>query len=330
MPAIAYPDHPYTPQLGWSSTRSETFRSCRRRYFFQYYARYDSELPLARIQRLKNLSSIPMLVGLAVHEVVASLLRRLLRSAAPIDRERFERHVRQTLEAALAGTELMEVHYRQRSAAGAAELQQPAMACLERLLTSGRYGWLVEVLQRDPRYLIEPPGYGEARLQGMKIYAKVDCLIEVDSEVVILDWKTGRQDPAKHLRQLLGYAAWAEDHLKVEAAQIRCLAAYLQNGYTEIEKRPTAADLQGLAAEVAAEIQQMQGLLRDAERNIPLGKDAFPLTDNLGSCRHCQFRELCDRMEGGSGVGGSGGVGGGDTAEHGSPEGGATPTCAEC
>ena len=100
MPAIAFPDHPFTPQLGWSSTRSETFRSCRRRYFFQYHARYDSEWPLAQIQRLKSLSSIPMLVGEAVHDIVASLLRRLLRSAAPIDRDRFRRHVRQTLEAA--------------------------------------------------------------------------------------------------------------------------------------------------------------------------------------------------------------------------------------
>ena len=101
---------------------------------------------------------------------------------------------------------------------------------------------------------------------------------------------------AKHLRQLLGYAAWAEDHLKVEAQRIRCLAVYLQNGYEEVEKQPTRADLQGLAAEVAAEVQQMQDLLRDPERNIPLEKVSFPLTENLGYCCHCQFRELCDRV----------------------------------
>ena len=68
------PGYPFTPQLGWSSTRSETFRSCRRRYFFQYYARYDRELPLVRIQRLKSLSSNPMAGGQAVHDVVAGLL----------------------------------------------------------------------------------------------------------------------------------------------------------------------------------------------------------------------------------------------------------------
>ena len=41
----------------------------------------------------------------------------------------------------------------------------------------------------------------------------------------------------------------------------------------------------------------MQELLRDPERNIPLEKASFPLTENLGYCRHCQFRELCDRAE---------------------------------
>ena len=300
MPAITLPDVGYTPQLGWSSTRSETFRSCRRRYFFQYYGRYDKELPPGLIQRLKGLSSIPMTVGEAVHQVLAVLLQRLLRTTAAIDRERFDRHVLQTITDLLEATELMEVHYQQRTAPTASELQGPVLACLEHFLASERYRWLQAVLPADPRYLIEPPGFGEARLQGRKIYAKVDCLFEVDGEVVILDWKSGRQDPAKHLRQLLGYAAWAEDHLKLPAEQIRCVAAYLQDGYTEIEKRPTAAELQGLAAEVAAEIQAMEHLCRDPQRNIPLEKDAFPLTENLGYCRNCQFRDLCDRRDAGA------------------------------
>lgn len=37
MPAIPLLRFPFTPQLGWSTTRTETFRGCRRRYFYQYY-----------------------------------------------------------------------------------------------------------------------------------------------------------------------------------------------------------------------------------------------------------------------------------------------------
>jgi predicted RecB family nuclease len=144
-------------------------------------------------------------------------------------------------------------------------------------------------LSADPPWLIEPPGYGETRLRGQKIYAKVDVLIRLPGETLILDWKSGRQDAAKHTRQLLGYAAWAEHNLQIPAEEIRCVLAYLQ---------PDSAELDGLAVEVAAEIQQMQSLCKDPERNIPLEKAAFPQTENLGSCRQCQFRELCDRVDG--------------------------------
>jgi hypothetical protein len=174
---------------------------------------------------------------------------------------------------------------------------EPVRQCLETFLASDRYGWVREQLAADPRCVIEPPGYGEARLQGMKIYAKVDALIEAGGQLVIFDWKSGRQDIEKHTRQLLGYAAWAQDNLQVSAEQIRCMLAYLQPQYAEIEKQPSGDELEGLAREVAAETAQMQTLCQDPERNIPLAKEAFPLTDNFGYCRHCQFRELCDRVD---------------------------------
>lgn len=298
MPEIALQQYDYTPQLGWSTTRWETFRTCRRRYFYQYYARYDREFSWQRIQGLKDLSSIPMTVGTVVHDVLAVLLKRLLKTSDEIDVQRFWARVEETLTRELAQTSLMEVHYGLRAAPEPADLIEPVRACLERFLASDRYGWVRDQLSADPRYLIEPPGYGEARLQGMKIYAKVDFLLEAGGQTVILDWKSGRQDPEKHTRQLLGYAAWAQDNLQVAAERICCVVAYLQPEYTEIEKQPTRAELQGLAHELEAEIEQMRSFCLDPERNLPKSKEDFPLTDNLGSCRQCQFRQLCDRVEG--------------------------------
>jgi CRISPR/Cas system-associated exonuclease Cas4 (RecB family) len=297
MPEIRLPSFPFTPQLGWSTTRSETFRACRRRYFYQYYGKFDSEIPLEQILHLKGLSSIPMMVGTAVHDVLATLLKRLLRSVDPIDRERFARHTERTLSGLLSGLELMETYYGKRPLPEAAELLEPVQSCLERFLASERYSWVRDQLSSDPPWLIEPPGYGETRLRGHKIYAKVDVLIRLPGQTVILDWKSGRQDPAKHTRQLLGYAAWAEHNLQIPAGDIRCVLAYLQPDYQELEKQPSSDELDGLAVEVAAEIQQMQALCRDPERNIPHEKQAFPLTDNAGICRNCQFRELCDRID---------------------------------
>lgn len=58
----------------------------------------------------------------------------------------------------------------------------------------------------------------------MKIYAKVDFLFQVSGETVILERKTDRPDPAKH-RQMLAYAAWAENNLVAPAGTIRCILA---------------------------------------------------------------------------------------------------------
>ncbi len=96
-----------------------------------------------------------------------------------------------------------------------------------------------------------------------------------------------------------GPARAAQDSLQVSAEQLRCVVAYLQPEYEEIEKQPTNAELDGLALEVAADIAQMRSLCQDPERKIPLVKEHFPLTDNVGYCRHCAFRELCDRVEDG-------------------------------
>ena len=228
--------------------------------------------------------------------VLAAVLKRLLTRREPIDQDRFRVYVSKAIEKELkACSGLVEVYYGEREPVAAPDLQPSVLACMVPFLDSDRYRWLQEQLGEDPPFLIEPPGYGEARLQGLKIYAKVDALLQTPTETVILDWKSGRKDPVKHLRQLVGYAAWAEHTLPVEAGRIRCIAAYLQPTYAEVEAQPSRAELDALATEVGGEIAQMLLLCADPERNLPLEKEAFPLTENLGFCRHCAFRELCDR-----------------------------------
>ena len=294
---IRLPSFPYTPVLGWSSTRAEIFRTCRRRYFYQYYAKYDREIPMGRILHLKTLSSIPMTIGTGVHDILATVLTRLQKSSRELDEARLDQHVETSVQNLLNGIKLQEVYYKERPAPSLEELLEPIRECLSSFLASERYGWVRKNIHGNADCLIEPPGYGETRLRGMKIYSKVDFLFQLRGETVILDWKTGRPDPAKHRRQMLAYAAWAENNLDAPAGSIRCILAYLQPGYEEIEAVPTEAELDALAAEVSADIQQMKALCRDPEQNVPVEKEQFPMTERLGYCRHCQYRKLCDRVD---------------------------------
>jgi hypothetical protein len=193
--------------LGWSSTRAGIFRSCLRCYFYQYYAKYDREIPIGRILHLKNLSTIPMTIGTGVHEILATLLTRLQKTDRELDRARFDQHIEASIQKLLRATKLQEVYYKERPAPSVEELLDPVRQCLGNFLASERFGWVREHIHGNANCLIEPPGYGESRLRGMKIYAKVDFLFQLNGETVILDWKTGRPDPAKHHRQMLAPSA---------------------------------------------------------------------------------------------------------------------------
>jgi len=69
----------FTPILGWSITRYDMFTTCKRRYYYQYYAKYDPEIKRAKIDALKKLTSIPLEIGNIVHDTISAVLKRLLK-----------------------------------------------------------------------------------------------------------------------------------------------------------------------------------------------------------------------------------------------------------
>ena len=91
----------FTPILGWSFSRYDTFSDCKRKYYYQYYGKYDPEYKRAKIDFLKGLTSIPMEIGNVSHDVIQSVLERLLKSTAPIDTEKFEAHLKNIIRSRL-------------------------------------------------------------------------------------------------------------------------------------------------------------------------------------------------------------------------------------
>jgi hypothetical protein len=141
--------------------------------------------------------------------------------------------------------------------------------------------------------VIDPPGYGESRLGDLKVYCKVDFMFPIDDELHIVDWKTGKEDPEKHRKQLLGYSTWASFHFDVEAALVKPSIAYLKPDYREVHETFNTFDLENFAIQVRAETQEMYEYCRDVKNNIPLDKKEFEKVDKQAICRHCNFRGLC-------------------------------------
>jgi hypothetical protein len=285
---------PYTPILGWSLSRYDLFSLCKRKYFFHYYTKYDRDVPVRRLNRFKDLVTLPLETGSIVHEVIEVLLNRLCTTAEAIDRPRFITFADQAIEHSLQGKTFEEVVYGERDAVGVDDLQTKVHACLENLLASDRFRWLVEeAAPASGEWIIDPPGYGETRLDELKVYIKVDVLFPLGDELHILDWKTGKTDPGKHRKQLVGYATWASIHFGIDPERVRPTLAYLYPEYEEVQQSFTSADLQAFAVQVRAETNEMYEYCRDIEQNIPLDKDAFPRVDDERICVQCAFRGIC-------------------------------------
>ena len=285
---------PYTPILGWSASRYEVFSVCKRRYFYHYYSKYDPEVPVRLIQTLRDLSSIPLAIGGAVHTVIQVMLNRLRRTNQDIDRSQFFDFAFRRTKQRGETEAFQEVFYQEREAVSVEDLYPKVQACLESLLGSDRYRWLVEeAAQTTEDWVIEPPGYGETRMDGLKAYFKVDFLFPVGDHLHILDWKTGKRDPEKHHKQLVGYSTWASYHFEVPAEKVVPTIAYLHPAYEEVEEVFNAYDLEHFAIQVRAETEEMQEYCRDVEQNIPLDKSEFPLVNDPRICSHCEFRGLC-------------------------------------
>jgi CRISPR/Cas system-associated exonuclease Cas4 (RecB family) len=286
----------FMPILGWSASRYDIFSGCKGEYFYEYYGKYDPVHSRQKIDRLKYLTSVPLETGNIVHDVIKAVLQRLRRSEADLDAERFRQFVKSMTEEQCRTKTFLEVHYKEVERIGSEDILPKIERCVGSFLSSPRYDWIrkAAIPTRD-QWIIEPPGYGEARIDGLKVYCKIDFLFPAENRIVIVDWKTGKEDEDKHTKQLTGYTAWAAYHLDRCAADVTPVVAYLQPEYREVGIPPTDADLFAFRERIERETKEMYAFCRDIEENLPLDKSSFPATMNLGICRFCNFQELCER-----------------------------------
>ena len=141
--------------------------------------------------------------------------------------------------------------------------------------------------------MIEPGGYGETRLNGLKAYCKMDFLFPVDDYIYIMDWKTGKKDPYKHTNQLIGYAAAASNNFNIPWNIIFPKIIYLYPEFSELEIELQKNDLEDFFKKVEQQTEEMYSYCADKDNNIPRPIKHFPKTPSKTICRYCNYQELC-------------------------------------
>ncbi len=283
----------FTPILGWSVSRYDTFTTCRRRYYYTYYAKFDPEYSADKINRLKKMTSIPLEVGNIVHDIIKVLLERLRKTDQQIDGRRFYDYARKITGQYCQKT-FSEIYYNEIQQLDIDDIYESVRLNLSNLLNSQRFMWLLQnAIKHKDQWVIEPPGYGQTVIRGLKAYCKVDFLFPVDDVLYIMDWKTGKADQTKHSKQMVGYSAWAAFHFDHAPERIRPIIAYLKPDYAEETLSVSQSDTDRFADIVENETREMYAYCANIEENIPKEKSLFEKTNVSIFCDYCNFRELC-------------------------------------
>jgi hypothetical protein len=229
--------------------------------------------------------------------VIETLFNRLQKSPSPINQEKFAEFTAKSIKRGTSKN-FSEVYYKQLDEVTPAHIEEKVNGCLVNLMTSERFKWACETaITSSKDWIIEPPGFGEVRLGGLKAYCKVDFLIPFENEIIILDWKTGKKDEYKHGKQLLGYAAWAKEHFSDTYPDytMKPVDVYLYPEYSEMSIEAKDEDIKEFANKIKDDTQEMYKLCVDVENNIPMSKSEFPLCEKTYLCPYCNYRKLCGR-----------------------------------
>jgi len=284
---------PYTDILGWSVSRYDRFSNCKRQYFYDYYAKFDKEIPLEKIQFLKALTSKALETGNIVHDIIRDTLKRFQISAKPINTEKFFKYAFNMTDKYVHAKTFYESYYG-NEIVDVKEIYAKVKSVLENLLASKRFQWISkDAVAQSKEWIIEPDGFGETRINNYKAFCKVDFLLPVEDKIYILDWKTGKPDDIKHPKQLTGYSLWANFNFGKEAKDIVPIDVYLYPVYSERNVKVDNASIENFAKTVEKETKDMYDYLADINKNIPKDKKEFPCTSNQFACKYCSYREIC-------------------------------------
>lgn len=281
--------------FSWSISRHDTFQSCRRRYFYSYYvAPEDPE-----VKRLKRLSALPLWAGSVVHETIEELLKT--RETLPSQTEQ---------EAIVRAA----VHSRMLTDWRASEAASPDFRLFEH-----EYGTPVEpedkkivvgIVMRSLRNFFRSEVLQEAFAVGREQWltvedlasfhvGDVEVLLRMDlafrdrqGRVVIVDWKTGRNEGRFSEVQLAGYALYAAEKGWVSAPEeLRTELAYLAVP-RYVRRTVDSRKLEHARRFIEKSAGTMKSLLLDPLANQGRLED-FPMIDRPRVCRRCNFRKLC-------------------------------------
>ena len=295
-------------EFSWSFSRYKTFSTCKRQYYYNHYGFWggweeSADEETKKLYMLKNMTSIPMLVGMVVHKEVDRILESIRRGWS-ISQDKAETEVLTSFKRAWREsknkewqenpkwkTNLFEHYYNK-------ELPEEKLIEMKDVMVNSIKGFYAS----DSLAFIKTLSTGEwlskedldsFEINGTKIWVKLDFAARHGDRIYVYDWKTGKEVKEDE-NQLAIYTLYAMDKWAIELKFIRLFDVYLRK-QIPIKVKPTKVLLQNALNLISNSIKEMKSLNIDVEENVA-SIENFPMVEsNIESwpCSYCKFKEMC-------------------------------------
>jgi len=277
-------------------------------YYFQYYGfwggwDFTADKRTRTIYILKQLQNRQMWAGSKVHECIENTLNEIKSGIGRID---IEQKIETTLD--LMRKEFLSSknkkyltdpktcalsEHEYELDVSQEEWQSNAdnvVECLKKFFNSDGYK---EISQLSDNQWLELEQFPFFYLEDYKIYAVLDFAFRRNDEIIIYDWKTGREDPEKDKFQLACYGLFAIQKWNIKADKVKLVDFYLSND-NQNEFIFADFEIDKIQNQIFNSIDEMKHILDDPQENIAR-EDGFPFIENEQICKYCNFNKMCPK-----------------------------------
>jgi RecB family exonuclease len=291
---MAYVRREY-PQWSWSFSRQQTFETCRRMYYYQYYGshngwEFSAPPEAAQAYRLKKLLNLYTTLGDAVHQAAQLAVERLALGRALPKAEETEEYIRQKLRNvwrwSVTGRDqfiqkpnqipmLHEFYYGSGPAQDVVDrINERITSCAQNLAQSTT----LQAIAVGDGEVLACEQFDTFLLYDTPVYAVPDLVYrQSDGTLLIVDWKTGRQDE-QNVDQVALYGLFTHEKYGVRIEDITVRLEYLETG-SVLELSLTEEMLNTVRDRAETGMEEMRSYLDDIELNRAKPKAIESLTD---------------------------------------------------
>jgi len=288
--------------LGWSYSKMYVFQRCQRQY---YYDRINPRWITANreeIVKLRELSSIPISIGTAVHNNIGSYLRKC-QADMEISEADFYASGAQILRDILNTEKIEEEVFLQEDG-----IEIKLREAFERTQTLLNTFWLLpdhqnitrSVCERADESFIDPCGeyefYGEFRIDNFKGYGPPDLVYMSDEgKYELISWKTGTHNVDGFLMQLAGQLLCCIHSFEIEPELIsgRVINLHRMDGQP-VTLRGSSRVLDRCLQRMNCEIADLENMYEDPDYGMPKDLIEFSPAYSQTICTMCKYRGICE------------------------------------